>query len=275
MNAPQFDVAVAGLALWSSRLPSWTAARAVIRGEAAVLDAPVPRPQTALLPPTERRRIPDSVAIALEVAARACEGLTLDRAALPQVFASMHGDTPISDYMCSTLATAPSLISPTKFHNSVHNAAAGYWSIGVGSHAPYTSISAAQYTFGAGLLEAVLQSVSERTPVLFVAFDVEARGPLAPMSQCQHLLAIGVVIAPREHAASGRALQVQVEHEFDAGRVTQGRSAAAQALAGNALTGAFGLLEALAWEDAASVQLALSPTTALDIQVSASAKPLQ
>jgi hypothetical protein len=269
MSSPTFNVRVAGIALWSSRLPSWSLARDVIRGEASLLDAPVPRPQTTLLPPTERRRIPDSVAIALEVAARACEGSAVDRAQLPQVFASMHGDTPISDYMCSTLATTPSMISPTKFHNSVHNAAAGYWSIGVGSHAPYTSISAAQYTFGAGLLEAVLQSVCERTPVLFVAFDVEARGPLAPMSQCQHLLAIALVIAPEEHAVGGRALRVGLKHDFDLNEVTQGVSPAATALAGNALTGAFGLLEALAVHGAASVQLALSPTTALDIQVSA------
>ena len=271
MSAPVFNVNVAGVAVWSSRLPSWSLARDVIRGDASMLDAPVSRPQTALLPPTERRRIPDSVAIALEVATRACEGLPLDRAKLPQVFASMHGDTPISDYMCSTLATAPSMISPTKFHNSVHNAAAGYWSIGVGSHAPYTSISAAQYTFAAGLLETVLQSVCDRSPVLYVAFDVEATGPLAPMSQCQHLLAIGLVIAPQQHSTSGRALQLRVEHDFDSNRASQGVSAVAEALAGNALTGAFGLLEPLAVDCAASVQLALSPTTALDIQVGAAA----
>lgn len=271
MTSPVFNVNVAGVAVWSSRLPSWTLARDVIRGNASMLDAPVSRPQTALLPPTERRRIPDSVAIALEVATRACEGLPVDRAQMPQVFASMHGDTPISDYMCSTLASTPSMISPTKFHNSVHNAAAGYWSIGVGSHAPYTSISAAQYTFAAGLLEAILQCVCERGPVLYVAFDVEAKGPLAPMSQCQHLLAIGLVIAPQQGSTSGRELQVRVEHDFDANRLSHGVSTAAKALAGNALTGAFGLLEPLALDDAASVQLPLSPATALDFGVGAAA----
>ena len=40
------------------------------------------------------------------------------------MFTSTHGDLAITDYMCQTLATAPSEISPTKFHNSVHNAAA-------------------------------------------------------------------------------------------------------------------------------------------------------
>ncbi len=269
MTSPVFNVNVAGVAVWSSRLPSWTLARDVIRGNASILDAPVPRPQPALLPPTERRRIPDSVAIALEVAARACEGLAVDRAQMPQVFASMHGGTPIGDYMCSTLASMPSMISPTKFHNSVHNAAAGYWSIGVGSHAPYTSISAAQYTFAAGLLEAVLQSVCERGPVLYVAFDVEATGPLAPMSQCQHLLAIGLVIAPQHDSMNGRRVQVRVDHDFDANRISHGVSAAAKALAGNALTGAFGLLEPLALDSAATVQLPLSPATTLNISVAA------
>ena len=76
------------------------------------------------------------VAVALEVALAACRAADRDPATLPSVFASTHGDLAITDYMCETLATDPTAVSPTKFHNSVHNAAAGYWTIGAGCVRP-------------------------------------------------------------------------------------------------------------------------------------------
>ena len=69
----------------------------------------------------------------------------------------------INDYMCATLAATPTLISPTKFHNSVHNAAAGYW-----THRPpaatsaSTALTAFDASFGAGLLEAASQCAGRR-----------------------------------------------------------------------------------------------------------------
>ena len=65
---------------------------------------------------TERRRAPDSVAVALEVAARACEQAELDPTTLCSVFASTHGDLVVTDSVCETLAKTPLLTSPTKFH---------------------------------------------------------------------------------------------------------------------------------------------------------------
>ncbi len=48
---------------------------------------------------------------------------------------------------------------PTKFHNSVHNAAAGYWTIATGCLKPYTSVSGYYFTYGEGLLEAASQAL--------------------------------------------------------------------------------------------------------------------
>src|SRR5687768_9063559 len=189
-------VAIEGVAFWASRLPSWELAQAAIGGEQPALETASARPSPPLLAPTERRRAPDTVAVALEVAARACEAAGRKPADLPSVFASTHGDTAISDYMCATLAATPTLISPIKFHNSVHNAAAGYWSIGTGSLAPYTAISSYEYTFGEGLLEAATQVVCEQRPVLYVAFDIEAKGALATMAPSRGLLGAAVVLAP-------------------------------------------------------------------------------
>ena len=128
------------------------------------------RPQPMLLPPNERRRAPDTVALALAVAQAACTNAGRDPALLPTVFASTYGDMAITDYMCGTLARAPTMLSPTRFHNSVHNAAAGYWSIATGCRQPYCALGAGAYTFAAGLFAAALQACADETDVLLVAY---------------------------------------------------------------------------------------------------------
>lgn len=258
------QVRVLSLAFWSTYLPGWDIARAVMLGEQAPNVEPSRRPAPSLLAPTERRRAPDTVALALEVAAQACHASGLDPATLPSVFASTHGDLAITDYMCETLAQSPALLSPIKFHNSVHNAAAGYWSIGTGSHAPYTAISAYLDTFGAGLLEAATQAACEQTPVLYVAFDIEARGPLARVAPSQGMLATAMVLTPS--AAAGRALTLSVAPRAP---LTIATSPAAGVLAGNALAPCVPLLEALAGSQAGEVRLGLSRHNTLQVAVEA------
>ena len=98
--------------------------------------------------------------------------------------------------MCATLAAQPALISPIKFHNSVHNAAAGYWTIGTGCLAASTAVTAFEHSFAAGLLEALTQCVADARPVLLVAFDVQSVGPLATVTTSAGLLAAALVLAP-------------------------------------------------------------------------------
>src|SRR5580692_4610479 len=151
-----WEVAVAGVAVWNS--------------------SGATRPQPAILPPNERRRALDTVAVALEVAQAACANAGRDPAQLPMVFASTYGDLAITDYMCSTLAKAPTTLSPTRFHNSVHNAAAGYWTIATGCREPYCALGAGVYTFATGLFAAAVQVCADQTDVLLVAYDIESQG---------------------------------------------------------------------------------------------------
>ena len=190
-------------------MPSWETASGVLLGTAEPRATAEPRVAPALLAPTERRRAPDTVAIALEVAVRACEAAGADPRCMPSVFASTHGDLPINDYMCSTLATTPMLCSPTKFHNSVHNAASGYWTIGTGCAQPSTALTAWQNTFAAGLLEALVQAVADATPVLYVAYDVASRGPLAAVTPSDGLLAAALVLVPADQTAYARIARLR------------------------------------------------------------------
>jgi hypothetical protein len=259
-------VAIEGVSFWASRLPGWDIARAVIAGEQAPPETPSTRPSPTLLAPTERRRAPDTVAVALEVAARACEAAGRKPSDLPSVFASTHGDLAISDYMCSTLASTPTLISPIKFHNSVHNAAAGYWSIGTGSLAPYTAISAYEFTFGAGLVEAATQAVCEQRPVLYVAFDIESKGALASMARSRGLLGAALVVAPVSQSQQQRSLILTTETVAEY-QPTPARSAAAPLVADNALAPCLPFFEVLASSSPRTLRLALSPQMALNVQV--------
>ena len=62
---------IEGVAFWAPALPGWETARAVFRGEGTPADPPAKRPSPQVLAAAERRRAPDTVALALEVAAAA------------------------------------------------------------------------------------------------------------------------------------------------------------------------------------------------------------
>jgi len=256
---------VAGIAFWSPRLPGWEIAAPVLAGRMPAPGAAVRRPTPALLPPTERRRAPDSVAVALEVAARACAAAELDAGQLASVFATAHGDLGITDYLCRTLVESPLQTSPTRFHNSVHNAAAGYWSIAGACHAPYTTVSVAEYSFGAGLLEALTQVATGREPVLLVAYDAPACGPLAQLVSCRGIIGAALVLAPARSAPGAAHIRWSI-----AGPEAAAASEAAPALAAvaddNPMAAALPLYAALA-AGGGAVALPLSPTLALRLEV--------
>lgn len=258
---------IEGIALWSARLPGWDAAAPILRGEVEPPATPAPRPSPGVLAPTERRRAPDTVAIALEVAGAACASAGRDPAALPSIFASTHGDLAISDYMCGTLAKTPSLVSPIKFHNSVHNAAAGYWTIGTGCMAPYTAISAWQHTFGMALVEAFAQLATTDAPVLVVAYDIEARGPMASVVESRSPLGAALVLAPTRSERTRCALTWRTVR-------SAGPESLAPALAalvpGSPLAGTLSLFAALAAGAGGRVRQSVAPRLALEMELTPS-----
>ncbi|TPG06410.1 hypothetical protein EAH75_17325 [Rhodanobacter glycinis] len=187
-------VYVEGIGLWSPQLADFSALQTLLAG---AMPTPPVRPAAATLPPNERRRAPESVLLAVEVAGQAVAMSGRDAATLACVFASSHGDQPITDYMCATLAQAPTELSPIRFHNSVHNAPVGYWTIATGCHAPSTAVAAQRASFGAGLLEAVSQVLAEQRAVLLVCSDTAGSGPLDEVTGCRQPFGCALVLAPR------------------------------------------------------------------------------
>lgn len=278
---------VDGMALWTPAWPGWEAAARVLRdgdgGAASPVAAaqaaakpPPPRPQPTGLAPNERRRAPDSVLLALQVAEQAVAMSGHDAATLASVFTSAHGDLPIVDALARTLAGDPRLLSPTRFHHSVHNAPSGYWAMASGNHAASTALAAFVASFGAGLLEALVQVACDDAPVLLVGCDTAAAGPLASVNTSRGLLGMALVLAPRAGPRSRFVLRWTLADATALGASAADdaapRSAAARSLAANALADALPLAEALARAGAtrlalrcgggAMLQLALQPCAA-------------
>lgn len=253
---------VNGAALWASCLPGWERAREILAGREPAPPAATTRPAPELLPPNERRRAPDTVAVAMEAALAACRGAGIAPASLPCVFSSRYGDLAITDYMCATLASTPAQLSPTRFHNSVHNAAAGYWSIGAGSTRAYTALAAGEHTFGASLLEACVQAFCGAENILLVTYDIDARGPLAAMSPSRQLLSAALIVGPEcgAHALAQLDVSLLARSNLAASRA---RSENAALVAGNASETCLPFMEALALGGAREILCIAAPKLGL------------
>ncbi|NID16280.1 beta-ketoacyl synthase chain length factor [Luteibacter yeojuensis] len=202
------SVWVSGIGLWAPGAADWHAFSEIATG--AATPGATERPLAEVLPPNERRRAPESVLLAAAAAGQAVRMSGRDAATLPCVFASAHGDQVITDYMCETLASHPRELSPTKFHNSVHNAPAGYWTIATHCRASSSAVSGGEEAFGAGLLEAATLAVADDRDVLLASYDIAGTGPLGDMTSTTGPFAVALVLSPR---ADGAAVRLDITPE--------------------------------------------------------------
>ena len=258
-------VGVTGIGAWLHGAPDWPSLRGALLSEHRLGDDAPAEPVAGVLPAAERRRAPDGVRLAAEVARQACASAGVDPAMLPCVFASSHGEVAITDYVCETLARAPLELSPTKFHNSVLNAPAGYWTIATGCTAASSAVTAHHASFAAGLLEAVAFACAEAMPVLFASCDVGSTGPLADMTHTKLAFGVALVLAPV--ATTGARLRLAL-HEGAAGDLVPGALALRRVAGDNpANAQALALLSTLAHRRPAHLRLPLSSGLSLDMEI--------
>ncbi|PCI44367.1 MAG: hypothetical protein COB41_04485 [Proteobacteria bacterium] len=136
--------------------------------------------QTSLLPPRLRRRTSVATKMAFSAAERACKAAHIEPSSLPVIFTSALGEAAITDQLCRDIAKQNFPLSPTKFHNSVHNTASGYWSIAVGSQHPAMAMAAYQDSFPLALLEAWSQLHTVEKHVLLVCYEEKPSDRLLP-----------------------------------------------------------------------------------------------
>lgn len=256
------EVFVQGVGLWAPAVATWADFKPWLDG--TLEDAEPGKPRAEVLPANERRRAPDSVLLAAAAAGQAVAASGLDPATLASVFSSAHGDQAITDYMCATLAQSPAELSPTRFHNSVHNAPAGYWTIATACHAACSAISAGDASFGAGLLEAATQVVADGRPVLLAAFDTKGYGPLLSMTQVTLPFAAALVLSPSRTLGSMARLDLATAPIASVSRARDDRLHALATV--NPSAAGLPLLEALAHGAGIDVMLAASAGMALHVR---------
>ncbi|HTU65274.1 MAG TPA: beta-ketoacyl synthase chain length factor [Steroidobacteraceae bacterium] len=218
IDAPRCVIRSVGIA--APGLAGWTASAPILAGVAPYVAAAETPYAPALLPPNERRRATTSVRLAFRAAEDAVTQVNADARALASVFSSSDADMAVLHRICDALSKTPRIISPTDFHNSVHNAASGYWSIGVGSTAPTTTVCAYDASFTAGLIEAVGLVHSRASDVLLVVYDATAPQPLGAKRPLAMNAGVAMLLGRADAGAGSFAIDLDGAAETPCGNTS-------------------------------------------------------
>ncbi len=199
-----------GIGVFAPGLVGWDPSAPVLAGRRTYAPGPLPRLAPAILPPDVRRRTTDHIRLGVEVADQAVRMAGADARTLATVFASSESDGALTHNICEEVAKDQPQVSPTRFHNSVNNAPAGYWSMSVGSREPSTSVVGWDASFSVGLLEAVLQVLTERRAALLVAHDTPLPQPLHALRPFIAPVGIALLLQPERSPRSLAALAIEL-----------------------------------------------------------------
>jgi hypothetical protein len=193
---------IGGIGILGPGFDNWPQAAAILSGRKPYRSAPTELPTPGMLPPAERRRTGRVVKLALGIALEAASNAEGDATQIPSVFSSSGSDGHICHEICQALALSSREVSPTRFSNSVHNVAAGYWSIATGSMAEANVLCAFDASFVAGLLDALAQTAVDQQAVLLVAYDTEYPPPLHAKRPIPDAFGVAMVLTPDRISSS-------------------------------------------------------------------------
>jgi hypothetical protein len=254
-----------GIGLWGAGLYGWEASLPILRGEASLDPQSRPVPPSDLLAAAERRRAPSTVRLALRVAQDACTHAQAQASELASVFASSQGDTEITDYMCRELAVPGAAISPTRFHNSVHNAASGYWTIATGCTRPSNAISGGSASFACALLEAASLCLADQQSSLLCAYDIAAPELMVTVCPVTSSFGIALVLSPDRSSHSLAELNLSL-NTGQAGKVELSETLE-RFCATNPIARAVPLLVTLARQRSSAIDFTLTERQSLRVEV--------
>ena len=203
-------LSVQGIGLLAPGLPGWHESLPILQGTRAYTLQELPAGRSTLLPANERRRTTRVIDLALRADQEAMTQAGIDPREVSAVFASSEGDGEIIDKLCIALTLPNRPVSPTLFHNSVHNAPAGYWSIATASRLPSVSLSAYDETFSTGLLTAATLVLAEQATVLLVAYDAPLPFPLSEKRRLSGPFATALLLSPHPIAPLWGRLQLRL-----------------------------------------------------------------
>jgi hypothetical protein len=262
-------IGIEGIGLWAHGLTSWQGFSAGLTDGFSVPAESPGKPAPTGIPARERRRAPLSVKLAIEVINQAATMSEINEQDMCSVFSSAMGDNHITDYICRTLAADKLSLSPTKFHNSVHNTASGYWSISTGNRLPSTFISAFTNSFPVALLEAAALAIDEAKPTALALYDVAFGQPLYDICPASEDFAAAFILTP-EPTTARWVLDLNIEATTEQNAAAQPDSETAfikERLHNNPAALALTLCELLAGQQPATLRWPLSKQSCLSAQL--------
>jgi hypothetical protein len=197
-----------GIGLLGPGLTGWCQSCEVLSGRQPFVAATTALSAVEKLPPAERRRVGVPVKLSMAIGLEAARHAGADLASLATVFSSTEADCDNTHAILEALASCDRALSPTRFHNSVHNAPSGYWGIATGSMQPSTSLNAYDATFAVGLLEAATQALSHGKPCMLLAYDTAFPEPLQGLRPICGAMGVSVVLNPFQTSAARALLKL-------------------------------------------------------------------
>ena len=204
---------IAGVGVLGPGLANWEETRFILIGRSPYVPSRTVIQTAALLPAAERRRTGRVVKLAFAVALEATRRAGVAPAQLANVFSSSGGDGHNCHELCQALALEGREVSPTRFANSVHNAAAGYWSIATGTKLESNVLCAYDASFGAGLLEAMALVTVDRQSLLLVAYDTEYPEPIHAKRPVPDAFGVALVLTPDRQGNSLARMEVALSED--------------------------------------------------------------
>lgn len=207
---------IEGVGVLGPGLNGWRASQAILAGTSPYHDEAIVIPPGDLLPSAERRRTGIPVKLALTVGCEAIAHSQRNASDLPAVFASSAGDGDNMHYIFDMLSQNGREVSPTRFHNSVHNAPSGYWSIATKSMAPTTSLACFDASFVAGLIEAAAQTLASGNAVALIAYDAPYPQPLHAARPISATFGVALVLTGNKTKHSLAELEINISRRTNA-----------------------------------------------------------
>jgi hypothetical protein len=205
---------IEGVGLVGPGLAGWKDARYTLAGHKPYAPSPTTIPMPDALPAVERRRAGKVVRLALAVGLEAAADAGRPARDLAAVFTSSTGDGDNLHSICEALASDDRLISPTRFHNSVHNAPSGYWGIATGAMQAADSIAAYDGSFGAGLIEAVGRLAAQPSQaVLLISYDAPYPEPLHATRPIPDSFAVAFALSSPAQPGRGSVITLDLSRD--------------------------------------------------------------
>ena len=256
---------IENISLYGPGLPNWHEAASILRAPEAYLGETLAPLQSPFLSPGIKRKTTLHMQLAIYAADKALEGTDVDPSQIELVFASSEGDLDVTHHICYALTLESKPVSPTKFQNSILNAAAGHLGILTKNTASATTVTAASHSLAVGLLQSCATALVEEAPVLFVSYDAPALLKVKSDTATIEPFAVGFLLRPNASKRSLASLQLELREGRETTKIEH--DTLSKVAERSSTAGVLPLMMALARGEEASIALSYSPDQVLGVEV--------